>query len=135
MSKGKTWALAKENIVGMKISPKPKIISFTIQISQFKQLGFYVLYGPPYRAAFEPQCGLFDDFCVNRCHLFICYYYFSLRFLNEYQWKINDKKHHIQDLTLPLGQDLSGFPENSPFLMDNHVRVLGWRPKFEESTE
>ena len=36
MSKGKTWALAKENIVGMKINPKPKIIRFTIQISQFK---------------------------------------------------------------------------------------------------
>ena len=31
MSKGKTWALAKENIVGMKINPKPKIISLTFK--------------------------------------------------------------------------------------------------------
>ena len=48
MSKGKTWALTKENIVGMKKNRKPKIISFTIQISQNKQLGFYVPYEPRY---------------------------------------------------------------------------------------
>ena len=36
MPKGKTWALTKENIVGMKKNRKPKIISFTIQISQNK---------------------------------------------------------------------------------------------------